>query len=96
MEGVRTRRRSEGETLTIFEDVFVLWERVFVCKDIAVASGLALMGGAEAVIHVHAEGSIEASKIELYRSYNYREPKRLIENLLSEMEKQTTPHPGAI
>ncbi len=87
MEGVRTKRRSEGETLTIFEDVFVPWERVLVYKDIVVASGRALMGGAEAVIHVHAEGSIEASKIELYRSYNYCEPKRLIENLLSEMEK---------
>jgi len=237
LEGVRTRKRSEGETLTIFENVFVPWERVFVYKDIAAASGLALLfalwhrlsalsyrtavaehliglgkliaeangidrashiqkditdlisfteiqrmcakmtayechmdkktgiavpnniytnvgklysnenylnimrslidiaggiaitapsgddyaneelkpyinkylrgaipggdrfklmlilreaiallGGEETVIHIHAEGSMQASIIELYRSYDFTEPKRLIENLLSEME----------
>lgn len=43
MEGPRSRKRIEGETLTIFEDVFVPWERVFVYKNTAVASGLALL-----------------------------------------------------
>jgi len=46
---------------------------------------VALMGGAEAVIHIHAEGSMEASIIELCRSYDFTESKRLIENLLAEM-----------
>ncbi len=47
---------------------------------------VALMGGAEAVIHIHAEGSMEASIIELNRSYNFSESKRVIENLISEMK----------
>ena len=46
---------------------------------------IAHLGGPESVIHVHAEGSMEASIIELYRSYDFTESKRLIENLLSEM-----------
>jgi len=47
---------------------------------------VALRGGAEAVIHIHAEGSMEASIIELNRSYNFAEPKRVIEDLISEMK----------
>jgi len=46
---------------------------------------VALMGGAEAVIHIHAEGSMEASIIELCRSYNFAEPKKVIQSLISEM-----------
>lgn len=47
---------------------------------------IALMGGAEAVIHLHAEGSMEASIIELNRSYDFAGPKKVIENLLSQMK----------
>lgn len=43
MEGPRTKTRRMGETLTIFDNVFVPWERVFVYKDVKAASGLALL-----------------------------------------------------
>ncbi|BBO73096.1 4-hydroxybutyryl-CoA dehydratase [Desulfosarcina widdelii] len=43
MEGPRTRKRRMGETLTIFDNVFVPWERVFIYKDTKAASRLALM-----------------------------------------------------
>jgi 4-hydroxybutyryl-CoA dehydratase/vinylacetyl-CoA-Delta-isomerase len=47
---------------------------------------VALLGGEEAVIHIHAEGSMEASIIELYRSYDFTESERVIKNVLSEMK----------
>jgi len=47
---------------------------------------IALMGGSESVIHVHAEGSMEASIIELYRSYDFKESKKMVEDLLAEMK----------
>jgi aromatic ring hydroxylase len=47
---------------------------------------VALMGGSESVIHVHAEGSMEASVIELYRSYDFKESKKMVEDLLAEMK----------
>lgn len=43
MEGPRTTVRRMGETLTIFDDVFVPWERVFIYKDVKAASGVALL-----------------------------------------------------
>jgi len=33
---------------------------------------------------LHAEGSMEASKIELYRSYDYSEAENLIKNILND------------
>ena len=50
---------------------------------LAVREVIALLGGLEAVLHIHAEGSMEASRIELYRSYDYTEAKQLIADLLS-------------
>lgn len=47
---------------------------------------ISLLGGEESVIHIHAEGSIRASLIELYRTYNFDEPKRIIGKLLSQMK----------
>jgi len=47
---------------------------------------VALLGGEEAIIHIHAEGSMEASVIELYRSYDFTESTRVIKNVLSEMK----------
>lgn len=46
---------------------------------------IALLGGEEAVIYIHAEGSQEASMVELYRSYNYTESTNCIKKLLGEM-----------
>jgi len=45
-----------------------------------------LLGGEESVIHMHAEGSIRASLIELYRTYDFGEAKRVIADLLTAME----------
>jgi aromatic ring hydroxylase len=42
-EGPRTTMKRMGESLTIFDDVFVPWERVFIYKDVKAASGLALL-----------------------------------------------------
>jgi len=47
---------------------------------------IVLLGGEESVIHIHAEGSIRASLIEIYRTYNFNEPKKLVEKLVREME----------
>ncbi len=47
---------------------------------------ISLLGGEESVIHIHAEGSIRASLIELYRTYNFDEPKRIIGKLLSQIK----------
>jgi len=46
---------------------------------------LALMGGEESVTYIHAEGSERASLIELYRTYDFEEPKQLIKRLISRM-----------
>jgi len=46
---------------------------------------IALLGGEEAVIYIHAEGSQEASIVELYRSYNYTETKEGIKKMLDRM-----------
>ncbi|MBA7602760.1 4-hydroxybutyryl-CoA dehydratase/vinylacetyl-CoA-Delta-isomerase [subsurface metagenome] len=46
---------------------------------------VALMGGEESVTHIHAEGSERASLIELYRTYDFDGPKKLIQGLLSKM-----------
>jgi aromatic ring hydroxylase len=43
LEGVRASKVAVLESLTIFDNVFVPWERVFVYKDIEKASRLALM-----------------------------------------------------
>jgi 4-hydroxybutyryl-CoA dehydratase/vinylacetyl-CoA-Delta-isomerase len=42
-EGVRTRKEIQIETLTIFDNVFVPWEHVFIYKDIAAGGRVALM-----------------------------------------------------
>jgi len=45
-----------------------------------------LQGGENAILHVQAEGSIRASIIELVRSYDYTDSKRVVEKLLSKMK----------
>ncbi len=42
-EGVRIGKENQVETLTILDDVFIPWERVFLYRDVAAASQLALM-----------------------------------------------------
>ena len=42
-EGMRIRTGSLILTLTIFDNVFVPWEHVFICKDVALANRAALM-----------------------------------------------------
>jgi aromatic ring hydroxylase len=42
-EGVRVARENQVETLTILDNVFVPWERVFLYKDVPAGSELALM-----------------------------------------------------
>ncbi len=46
---------------------------------------IALLGGEESVIYIHAEGSQEASTVELYRSYDYTETKAAIKKMLDRM-----------
>jgi aromatic ring hydroxylase len=42
-EGIRIARENQVETLTILDNVFVPWERVFLYKDVPAGSRLALM-----------------------------------------------------
>ena len=43
-----------------------------------------LLGGLESVTMVHAEGSIEASVIEILRTYDFRKARELVHRFLTE------------
>lgn len=49
---------------------------------LAIREQVGLLGGLEAVNMVHAEGSIEASTIEMYRSYDFGPSLELVRNML--------------
>lgn len=50
---------------------------------------VSLLGGLESVTMVHAEGSVEASVIELMRTYDFKGAQELLETLLDAQESQT-------
>lgn len=49
---------------------------------------VSLMGGPESVTMVHAEGSVEASVIELMRTYDFKGAQELLQDLLNAQESQ--------
>jgi len=58
-------------------------ERIKVLKLAKELVGLSPMTGYLLTTMIHAEGSIEASKIELFRSYDYKEAEELVKKIIS-------------
>lgn len=64
-------------------------DRIEVLK-LAKELGATSMAGHMLTLMVHAEGSIEASRIELFRNYDFNKASTLIEKILKQKTKHAT------